>query len=41
MDKIYEDKKTTILIVTHDDEIARHAKKQITIKDGKLKTLYE
>lgn len=34
--KLNEDKKLTIIIITHDDEVAKYAKRTIVIKDGKI-----
>lgn len=36
--EIYELKKTTVLIATHDDEVASIAKKKMILKDGKIDT---
>jgi ABC-type lipoprotein export system ATPase subunit len=32
--KFHEETKTTIVIITHDKEIADYAKRQITLEDG-------
>ncbi len=34
--KLNKEKGVTLLIVTHDNSISRHAKKKIRLKDGKI-----
>jgi ABC-type lipoprotein export system ATPase subunit len=34
--KINEEKRTTILVVTHDEEVASWAQRVLFIRDGKL-----
>jgi ABC-type lipoprotein export system ATPase subunit len=32
--KFHEETKTTIIVITHDQEIASYAERQITLEDG-------
>ena len=34
--KFHEETKTTIIIITHEQDIASYAQKQIKIEDGRL-----
>ncbi len=36
MTKLHKDKQTTLVLVTHDQELAEKAERQIRMRDGKI-----